>query len=136
MRRSRAFGGYRRGFVNSGGATNLTSKQAGDSRSDEVVAVLTGLAAMFLPISALRQLSLVEFSGGRGFLLVTDLDAIFLDVTLFAGAWVLVSSRKPPREHLHSLCFAFGLEPISYGTCSRSARGSSSGNRNRWPWWS
>jgi hypothetical protein len=46
--------------------------------------LLVGLAAMFVPISILKALSFVSFSGGRGLLLITDVDTVIMN--LFTGA--------------------------------------------------
>jgi hypothetical protein len=93
----------RQGFVRSGGATNL---EAGNSRG---AAVLTGLAALFVPITVLRSLSIVEFSGGRGFIAITDLDTLFVDATLIAVLWVVATSGWSTRRQLPYMLFALGL---------------------------
>jgi hypothetical protein len=105
----------REGFVGSGGATNLVvEKKVSHGGLDTAIASLTGLAAMFLPISLLKQLSIVEFSGGRGFLAVTDIDTLFLDLTLIAVFWLLVTSRRRlTRQNLPYLVFALGLALIA-----------------------
>lgn len=103
----------RRGFVHSGGATSLTRREPGDGVASRLAAVATGLGAMFLPVSVLKSLSLVEFSGGRGFLVLTDLDTIFINLALLAVVWVLVSSAAPSRRSLPFLCFTIGLAVVS-----------------------
>jgi hypothetical protein len=97
----------RDGFVNSGGATNLVSESG--ASLGEIEALMVGLAALFLPISALIQLSVVEFSGGRGFLFVADLDTVFLDLALLAVVWVAVSAGRPERRQLPFMGFAVAL---------------------------
>jgi hypothetical protein len=105
----------RRGFARSGGGTNLTSeKMVGPGFLNAAIAVLTGLAAMFLPITVLKQLSIVQFSGGRGFLAVTDLDTVFLDCALIAVFWLLLTSGKRlTRQQVPYLLFSVGLALIA-----------------------
>jgi hypothetical protein len=105
----------REGFARTGGGTNLTiEKTAAGSGFDASMATLRGLAAMFLPISLLKLLSIVQFSGGRGFLAVTDLDTLFLDLALIAIVWLLVTSRRRlTRQNLPYLVFALGLALIA-----------------------
>lgn len=84
----------RAGFVRTPGATNLV---AADAPQDGAVwRVLRGLAATFVPISALKAAGVVEFTGGRGLLAVTDIDAI-VNLVLFVAAVGLVPAwwRKP-----------------------------------------
>jgi hypothetical protein len=57
----------------------------------------TGLAAMFVPISVLKTLSIVSFAGGRGLLLITDLDTAVLDLGLGVGLFLLLLQRSAVR---------------------------------------
>ena len=100
----------RRGFVNTKGATNLTSSS---QDAAALQALVVGLAAMFIPISGLMQLSIVEFSGGRGFLLITDLDTLFMDLALLAVGWLLVTTGRPTRGQLPFTCFTLALGLVS-----------------------
>lgn len=112
----RSVEGLREGFVLSGGSTNFVKRKpatappagargeavsVGEGRAAAplaaVSAVAVGLAAMFVPITALRALSFVEFDGGRGFLLVTDLDTVLFDLTAAAVIVLLVRNRKALR---------------------------------------
>ena len=97
----------RMGFVNSGGATNLASDSSAVGES--IKALVIGIAALFLPISALIQLSIVDFSGGRGFLFVTDLDTLFLDAALLAVVWTLFAAGRPARRDVAFMSFALAL---------------------------
>jgi hypothetical protein len=110
----------RDGFIRSGGATNLSRKDA-SGREDApgsafvrvVREVAIGLAALLIPISVLKALGVVDFAGGRGFLLVTDLDTFFVDLALFAVVWTLYRARRPGRNELPFMCFAIGLGLVS-----------------------
>lgn len=54
--------------------------------------VVFGIVALAVPMSLTRALGLVRFPGGRGLLLISDIDTIFLDMTIFAGL-VLVATQ-------------------------------------------
>jgi hypothetical protein len=102
----------RAGFVASGGATNFgdqSSPEVNDFRSSPEVndfrsrpdsvatrlrSLIIGAAAIFVPISALKALSLVDFRGGRGLLFITDVDTILLDLALIFGLYLLVTRRS------------------------------------------
>jgi hypothetical protein len=74
----------REGFVGSGGGTNLFRTRRGTMHRgvhEVAVDLGIGLAAVYVPISILRATSLVSFSGGKGFLTVTDVDTVFLDTS-------------------------------------------------------
>jgi hypothetical protein len=58
--------------------------------------LLHGLAVLFIPISLLRSMSVVTFSGGRGLLFITDIDTIVIDLTLAACIFVLAKTRPHP----------------------------------------
>ena len=55
---------------------------------------LVGLAAMLVPVSLLKAAHIVDIAGGRGLLLVTDLDTLFLDATVIAAIWLLIRERR------------------------------------------
>lgn len=55
--------------------------------------LLLGCAVMFVPVSILHALSVVTFKGGRGMLFFTDIDTVFIDLTLAGCALVLVGTR-------------------------------------------
>jgi SAM-dependent methyltransferase len=69
-------------------------------------ALALGLGLIFVPVSLLKALSLVDFSGGRGLLMITDIDTLFMDVTLIAVVTLLVRRRSATRRLLPYLCFA------------------------------
>jgi hypothetical protein len=55
--------------------------------------ILTGMAVLVVPISVLRLFSLVTFTGGRGLLLVTDVDTVLNDVTILVAAYLVWRAR-------------------------------------------
>lgn len=71
-----------------------------------VSALVVGLGLIFVPVSVLKALSIVDFSGGRGLLVVTDVDTLFMDATLVALMAFLVRRRSATRGLLPYLCFA------------------------------
>lgn len=96
----------RRGFETSGGSTNMSpaelDKGGGTGVFQRVRGVMIGLGAVFVPVSLLKAAGLVQFTGGGRMLLLTDVDTVFLDLTLLAclvlvwrhrretgGAWTL-----------------------------------------------
>jgi hypothetical protein len=110
----------RAGFERTGGATNLTPADSGTVPADSGTSpqaplrqVLRGVAAVFVPISVLRGLSIVQFSGGRGLIVATDLDTILVDFTIIAVVWLLVSWSRVARRHVAFLCLALSLAVVS-----------------------
>ena len=106
----------REGFVRSGGATNVIFRVrhvegAGWLRRTWEYTLQVGLGTLviLLPISLLRWTSLVQFDGGRGLLAVTDLDTMFIGVTLVTVVLLLKQAWKPPRANLEYMAFAVGL---------------------------
>lgn len=73
----------RRGFETSGGSTNMAPPQldrsARSGLMSRVAGALLGLGAVFVPVTLLRATGLVDFEGGGRFLLLTDLDTLYLD---------------------------------------------------------
>jgi hypothetical protein len=80
----------RTGFALTGGATNITPGARPRSRLE---LVLTGLAVVFVPISILKAMSIVDFNGGRGLLPIADSDTLFLDASLVM-LLILVYQRR------------------------------------------
>jgi hypothetical protein len=89
----RAVEGARAGFVQSGGDTNIVKGEELEGAGVEAPAeprqalarLLTGVAVIFIPIHAVQWTGAVSLSGGRGLLLVTDVDTIaVLGVTILA----------------------------------------------------
>jgi hypothetical protein len=90
-------------FIASGGNTNFgdeVSLSEWDSESPttsvatRVRFFMTGVAAMFVPISVLKGLSIVDFQGGRGLLFITDVDTLILDLALIFALYSLVTRRS------------------------------------------
>lgn len=98
----------RRGFEASGGNTNMAASELDRSGRTGLIGkasgVLLGLGAVFVPVSLLRATGLVNFTGGGRMLLLTDVDTLFLDLTIVAclvlvwrhrrelgGAWTLAA---------------------------------------------
>jgi hypothetical protein len=100
--------GFRSAFELSGGGTNLGDATAptpapADTGEPEIAAggapvlapsspvrrVVFGMAVFLTPISLMRAMGLVDFSGGRGLLLIADLDTLFVDATLVAMLMLL-----------------------------------------------
>ncbi len=98
----------RNGFARSGGNTSLVRHRADDGGrgvEERVEDVAVGLAAIFVPISILRATSIVEIEGGRGLLAVTDIDTLFLDLTLLAIGILIWQGRHQVRRHVPALAF-------------------------------
>jgi hypothetical protein len=114
---------HRDGFVMSGGATNLVGptdipKASNRNRkatkvTDVSRGLVTGLLAMFVPMSLLKAASIVTFQGGRGLLFVTDADTLFIDFTLLALAWLMIRHRDSVRASLPSVLFAVALASLT-----------------------
>ncbi|HEX9368469.1 MAG TPA: hypothetical protein VF921_17695, partial [Vicinamibacterales bacterium] len=118
---------YRAGFVLTPGATNIGSGSMGAGQMengvpspitrgsaaplpgtglrDRLSAVTLGLGLMFVPVSALRALSIVNFTGGRGLLAITDADTLLMDLTIVAAFALLVRRRSAVRDRLPYVCF-------------------------------
>jgi hypothetical protein len=105
----------RRGFVRSGGATNLAAEERGHAGLDfsGTRAIAIGLAALFVPVTLLKALSVVSFSGGRGFLMVTDVDTLFVILGLVASLWVVFGSAGRWRHDLPFLGFVLSLALVT-----------------------
>jgi hypothetical protein len=100
----------RAGFVSTGGGTALAEPSppslkgtSGPEAFDLHAGILTrggrlllGAAAFVVPITVLRAVSVVHFSGGRGLLPFTDLDTVVVDVLLLSCAFVFTRRRVPP----------------------------------------
>jgi hypothetical protein len=124
----------REGFVRSGGRTNVVPMPSeaevtevtvrpgrGDSAGGprwpairaKAAALALGLAAIFVPVSVLQELSLVEIKGGRGLLYISDLDTLFIDVTILGVLLLLRRDRYWTRQHRAYLWFCLLIAIIS-----------------------
>jgi hypothetical protein len=104
----------RTSYVGAGGATNIAwaDTDAGRPVSEHAHALMIGVAALFVPVSVLRGLSIVEFEGGRNLLVFTDIDTLFLDLTLAIGLVLLVRGWPALRHNLAYVIFAASLTLI------------------------
>jgi hypothetical protein len=113
--------GARKGFLLSGGGTNIAPSlrqpepgQAGVELlampinvSEHFSAVETGFSIIFVPISVVSAVSGIRIPGGRGLLSVVDLDTLFQDVTILAVLMLLWTRRRNVGDRLPLV--AFGL---------------------------
>src|SRR4029079_12242066 len=98
----------RDGFLGSRGRTNFGVRHAQGSKrrvTDMAEDLATGLAVTFVPISALKLSGVIAFEGGRGLLMVTDADTLFIDLTLLAICVVLFQAGAVSRGDVASLVF-------------------------------
>jgi hypothetical protein len=98
----------REGFENTGGGTALSIPN-GSGPVRHIEAFLVGTAALVVPISLLNALSVVELSGGRGLLFITDIDTLFFDLMLVLIVALLCIRWQIARPRLTYACFAASL---------------------------
>jgi hypothetical protein len=103
----------RGGFSRRGGQTNLATESDADPTLIE--AGLVGLAVTFVPISLVKAMAWADFEGGRGLLLITDIDTVFLDLSLLAALILLVRRRRSIDHNVPYLCFVLGLALLTTG---------------------
>lgn len=96
----------RAGYIHSGGGTNLAHGIATTSLAGVAADTARGVAYMFVPMSALLAAGFVEFTGGRGILFVTDIDSLFIDVSVIGVIVMLWRRRRYARSSLPQLCFS------------------------------
>ena len=108
----------RTGFELTGGATNVAgaaspAEEACSSCrpgvSERAAALGVGLATIFVPISLLKALQIVQFSGGRALLPIADVDTVFLDASLLLILGLLYSRRRVIGGRLPFVVFAVGV---------------------------
>jgi hypothetical protein len=100
----------REGFVTTGGATNIVrSRRQSASTIDRLLDEVWGLMVVVVPISIMRALSIIGVSGGRGLLVVTDLDTIFIDVTIALQLWSVFRQWNWREREVPFLAFALSL---------------------------
>jgi hypothetical protein len=93
-------------FSATGGGTALDEPVDDIGRNRTPVTRLAqGVAARFVPITLLRELGIVRFSGGRGLLLLTDLDTVMLDISLLLAFLLLFRMQPAPVPAIN----VFGL---------------------------
>jgi hypothetical protein len=107
----------RQSFSEAGGATNVVSMRKPLDPNAGMLErcvyhaenLIVGLALLVIPVSLLRWTSIVDFQGGRGLLLVTDVDTLFLDSTIVAVGIFMLRAWWPIRSNLAYFVFALGL---------------------------
>lgn len=72
-------------------------------------ALLTGLGAIFVPMSVLQATGAVHIDIGAGLRVATDIDTLFLDASIVAALVLLARRRPAARRHLRYVCFALTL---------------------------
>ena len=80
---------------------------------EHAVAAGRGLAVVFVPISLLQALSFVEFSGGRGFLPLADLDTIFQDLAIASLLVVAWNRRRTIGTRMPFVLFCLILAGVT-----------------------
>jgi len=112
----------RTGFIATGGATSFAPippppeavegferRSRGPGLAARLRATVIGCMVIMVPVSILRALSIVSFSGGRGLLLITDFDTIVIDLTVLACILWTMKSRRSWRSLDPALLFAVVL---------------------------
>lgn len=99
------------------------------NRSEHLKTIVMGVAIVFVPISLLKALSVVDFPGGRGFLPIADLDTLFQDAAIFCLLWLLWTRRQTIGTSLPFVAFCvilagttailLGYVVTNYGTLFR-----------------
>jgi hypothetical protein len=112
----------RQSFVAAGGGTALVStpnaNEGGsqvDRPRDMAQGVFVGVSALTVPISLLQWASITHMRGGRGLLLLTDIDTLFLDVAALAVMAMLIRGWRVAAQNAPYLSFAAGLFVILAG---------------------
>ena len=117
----------RRSFVTAGGGTNMEQRAAAPTASPSpanqappafspgraLKGAVMGLLATFVPMSLLKMTALMPFAGGKGLLLVADLDTIFLDVVLVLAAIGIWRQRAALFARAPAAAFIFTLAGLS-----------------------
>ncbi len=99
------------------------------NRSEHLKTMAIGLAIVFVPISVLKSLSVVDFPGGRGFLPIADLDTVFQDVAILCLLGLVWTRRHAIGTRLPFVAFCvmlagttavlLGYVVTNYGTLFR-----------------
>jgi hypothetical protein len=104
----------REGFLGAGGGTNIFRRhRPGANRMlERITNEAIGIGALFVPISLLRGLSIVDITGGRGLLAITDIETLFLDVTIALQLWVVLRQRRGDRGGVAFLILTVTLATV------------------------
>lgn len=112
--------GARRAFIAAGGASNVAGGEAGppadngavaqsDSLASMARAVTLGLATMFVPLTLLKALSVVQVSGGAAMHALGDIDTVCFDIMMVAIGVVTWRLRHAVRGNTPYLVFSLAL---------------------------
>jgi hypothetical protein len=80
---------------------------------EHVIAAVTGLAVLFVPISLLQEISEVEIEGGRGLLSIVDFDTVVLDIASLLIVGLLWRRRHSIGDRVHFVVFGLILAGTS-----------------------
>ncbi len=98
-------------FVKSGGASNVVREPGG--QAPILRSMLVGLALMLVPVSIVKALGWADFPGGRGLLLVTDVDTMLLDLSIVACVALLFIRRESIRPNAAYVWFVLALAVVT-----------------------
>jgi len=98
-------------FVKSGGASNVVREPGG--QVPIVRSTLVGLALMLVPVSIVKALGWADFPGGRGLLLVTDIDTVLLDLSIVACVALLFVRRESIGRNAAYVLFVLALALVT-----------------------
>ena len=105
------------GFLMRPGETNMVAPDAPGGRdgpaAERLRAGFIGMTALVVPISALKALSIVEFSGGRGLLAIADVDTLFGNAAIASVLTLLVRRRREIGERLPFVVFGLVLAAVT-----------------------
>ncbi len=128
-RLARPFDVMRARFTRSGGNTNLGREVAAVGLKGRLAALGYGLLVVFVPFSLLTAIGVVPAVGKQAFILIADLDTIFIDLSLGGLAWA--AWRETRTRGLNkayalfagllglTLALALGYVVTNYGTLFR-----------------
>jgi hypothetical protein len=93
----------RSGFVASGGDTNIADEEwdpfgFASNRTRKLQHLTLGLGVTFVPIHLVQWMTGLSLRGGRGLLLVTDVDTAFLTAMTALALWYAVRRRAHGRR--------------------------------------
>lgn len=113
----------RHNFNKTGGSTNLApgpvpargSAVASLTLSARARALITGLGAIFIPMTVLQATGAVHLGIGTGLRVAADIDTLFFDASMLASLILLTRRRAAARWHLRYVCFALVLGVATTG---------------------
>jgi hypothetical protein len=117
-----ATNGAQTDFANAPGGTNAADPSIVTSSEDERGSKRSsgrrwslgrGAVLMFLPLCVAQPLGLLHVSGGRGLLLMSDTDTVFLDCTILLLGGLLFANRGALRSNIPFVVFTMALSICS-----------------------